>query len=129
MHSYQLEKLQSLLKAIFHPFLTLSFKIFERRCRSKGKQEFSLQKHKFPNPMHFFLCRRGKATAIDAPIFQCVSMLAIAVGPALTKYMHDLLELMFFSGLNEHLRLALNDLVIYLPPLLPSIQGLLMEPM
>lgn len=79
--------------------------------------------------MHFFLCRRGKATAIDAPIFQCVSMLAIAVGPALTKYMHDLLELMFFSGLNEHLRLALNDLVIYLPPLLPSIQGLLMEPM
>lgn len=50
-------------------------------------------------------------------------MLAQAVGPALTKYMHELLEQMFAGGLSEPLRQALVDLSIYIPPLLPTIQG------
>jgi len=53
-------------------------------------------------------------------------MLAIAVGPALTKHCHDLLDQMFGSVLNEHLRQALVDLAKYIPPLLPIIQGKLM---
>lgn len=31
----------------------------------------------------------------EAPIFQCISMLATAVGSALTKYLHELLDMMF----------------------------------
>ena len=50
-------------------------------------------------------------------------MLARAVGPALTKYMHDLLSQIFQTGLSESLHQALVDLSVYIPPLLPTIQG------
>jgi phosphatidylinositol kinase/protein kinase (PI-3 family) len=59
----------------------------------------------------------------DTPIFNCISMLANAVGQALTKYMHELLELMFATGLSEPLRQSLTDLSSCIPPLLPIIQG------
>lgn len=59
----------------------------------------------------------------EASIFQCLSMLATAVGKALTKHMHELLELMFAFGLSESLRAALVDLAHHIPPLLPMIQG------
>lgn len=49
-------------------------------------------------------------------------MLATAVGQALTKHLHDLLELMFACGLTEPLRQALVDLAHNIPPLLPVIQ-------
>ncbi|KNC98625.1 uncharacterized protein SPPG_06307 [Spizellomyces punctatus DAOM BR117] len=69
---------------------------------------------------------RGRVTH-EAPIFQCISMLAQAVGPALTKYMHDLLEQMFSGGLSEPLRQALVDLSVYIPPLLSIIQERLLN--
>lgn len=70
---------------------------------------------------------RGKASANDAAVFQCISMLATAVGQALTKYLHDLLELMFACGLTEPLRQALVDLAHNIPPLLPTIQERLLN--
>ncbi|KAG0044728.1 phosphatidylinositol kinase- protein kinase tor1 [Gryganskiella cystojenkinii] len=63
----------------------------------------------------------------DTPIFSCVSMLANAVGQALTKHMHELLELMFATGLSEHLRQSLSDLSNCIPPLLPVIQERLLN--
>ncbi|TPX38402.1 hypothetical protein SeMB42_g06762 [Synchytrium endobioticum] len=63
----------------------------------------------------------------DAPIFQCISMLATAVGPALTRYIHELLDLMFAAGLTEPLRQALADLVNNIPPLLSNIQERLLN--
>lgn len=50
-------------------------------------------------------------------------MLATAVGSALTKHMHELLDLMFAYGLSESLVMALQDLATNIPPLLPTIQG------
>ncbi|CAG8699893.1 7091_t:CDS:2, partial [Ambispora leptoticha] len=63
----------------------------------------------------------------EAPIFQCIGMLAKAVGQALTKHMHELLDLMFACGLSEPLRDALNDLAFYIPPLLKTIQDRLLD--
>lgn len=63
----------------------------------------------------------------DTPIFQCISMLAKAVGRVLTKHMHDLLELMFATGLSEPLRVSLTDLSKCIPPLLPPIQDRLLN--
>ncbi|KAL1921057.1 uncharacterized protein VTP21DRAFT_11692 [Calcarisporiella thermophila] len=68
-----------------------------------------------------------KARDSDTPIFQCVSMLARAVGPALTKFMHEILDLIFACGLNEPLSIALVDLAREIPPLLPTIQDRLLE--
>ena len=59
----------------------------------------------------------------EAPLFQCIGMLSRAVGQALTKHMHELMDLMFACGLSEQLRTALMDLAIFIPPLLPNIQG------
>jgi FKBP12-rapamycin complex-associated protein len=54
-------------------------------------------------------------------------MLAIAVGPSLTKYMHELLDYMFAGGLTEPLRRALVDLSVNIPPLLRTIQDRLLN--
>jgi FKBP12-rapamycin complex-associated protein len=59
----------------------------------------------------------------ESSIFRCISMLATAVGSALTKHMHELLDLMFAYGLSESLVVALVDLSTNIPPLLPTIQG------
>jgi len=58
-------------------------------------------------------------------MFQCVGMLASAVGPNLTKLLHDQLDLMFACGLSESLRQALTAIARQIPPLLKTIQGLL----
>ena len=58
-------------------------------------------------------------------MFQCVGMLASAVGPNLTKLLHDQLDLMFACGLSESLRQALTAIARHIPPLLKTIQGLL----
>ncbi|GAO47492.1 hypothetical protein G7K_1698-t1 [Saitoella complicata NRRL Y-17804] len=74
------------------------------------------------------LAMKGKTRATqEAPIFQCISMLATAVGQALTKHIHELLDLMFACGLSEPLRQALVDLAHYIPPLLPTIQERLLN--
>jgi FKBP12-rapamycin complex-associated protein len=56
-------------------------------------------------------------------MFQCVGMLATAVGPNLTKLLHDQLDLMFACGLSEPLRQALVAIARHIPPLLRTIQG------
>lgn len=67
---------------------------------------------------------RGRKNApSEEPIFQCVGMLASAVGPNLTKLLHDQLDLMFACGLSEPLRVALTAIAKYIPPLLRTIQG------
>ena len=57
-------------------------------------------------------------------MFQCVGMLAAAVGPNLTKLLHDQLDLMFACGLSEPLRQALMAIARHIPPLLKTIQGI-----
>lgn len=54
-----------------------------------------------------------------------MGMLAQAVGPNLTKLLHDQLELMFNCGLSEPLRQALVAIATHIPPLLKTIQGTL----
>lgn len=50
-------------------------------------------------------------------------MLATAVGQALTKHMHELLDLMFAFGLTSVLHATLVSLGRDIPALLPEIQG------
>jgi FKBP12-rapamycin complex-associated protein len=50
-------------------------------------------------------------------------MLAAAVGPNLTKLLHDQLDLMLACGLSEPLRHALVAIARHIPPLLKTIQG------
>ena len=59
----------------------------------------------------------------ESAIFTCTSMLATAVGQALTKYLHDLLYLMFNCGLSEPLVTALSNIADRIKPLSPVIQG------
>jgi FKBP12-rapamycin complex-associated protein len=66
---------------------------------------------------------RKKNAPSEEPIFQCVGMLASAVGPNLTKLLHDQLDLMFACGLSEPLRQALVAIARQIPPLLKTIQG------
>ncbi|KAJ3878338.1 phosphatidylinositol 3-kinase [Lentinula edodes] len=71
---------------------------------------------------------RGKKNApSEEPIFQCVGMLAEAVGPNLTKLLHDQLDLMFACGLSESLVQALTYIARDIPPLLRTIQDRLLE--
>jgi FKBP12-rapamycin complex-associated protein len=56
-------------------------------------------------------------------MFQCVGMLATAVGPNLTKLLHDQLDLMFACGLSEPLHHSLIEIAKNIPPLLKTIQG------
>ena len=70
------------------------------------------------------LLQRGKKGApSEESIFQCIGMLAQSVGQALTKHMHELLDLMFAYGLSPALEVALTQLGKDIPPLLPEIQG------
>lgn len=63
----------------------------------------------------------------EAAVYKCISLLARSVGQAITRYMHDLLDLMFAGGLNEPLREALIDIGRYIPPLLAAIQDRLLN--
>ncbi|KAG8741303.1 phosphatidylinositol kinase- protein kinase tor1 [Ceratobasidium sp. 414] len=70
----------------------------------------------------------GKKNApLEEPIFQCLGMLAAAVGPNLTKLLHDQLDLMFSCGLSEPLRQALVSIATHIPPLLKTIQDRLLD--
>ncbi|KAM6497086.1 phosphatidylinositol 3-kinase [Amanita muscaria] len=63
----------------------------------------------------------------EEPIFQCIGMLAAAVGPNLTKLLHDQLDLMLNCGLSEPLRQALVAIAKHIPPLLKTIQDRLLD--
>jgi FKBP12-rapamycin complex-associated protein len=54
-------------------------------------------------------------------------MLASAVGPNLTKLLHDQLDLFFACGLSDPLRQALVAIARHIPPLLKNIQGALVN--
>ncbi|KAI7879884.1 FAT-domain-containing protein [Lichtheimia hyalospora FSU 10163] len=64
---------------------------------------------------------------IEAASFYCVSKLATAVGQALTKHMHDLLDLMFNCGLSEPLVQALSNISERIKPLSRTIQDRLLN--
>lgn len=67
---------------------------------------------------------RKKNAPEEETIFQCIGMLAAAVGSNLTKLLHDILDLMFAYGLSEHLRHCLTHISVHIPPLLGAIQGI-----
>ncbi|KAF9047130.1 phosphatidylinositol 3-kinase [Hymenopellis radicata] len=71
--------------------------------------------------------RGRKNTISEEPIFQCIGMLAAAVGPHLTKLLHDQLDLMFAAGLSEPLCQALSAIVHSISPLLSTIQDKLLD--
>ncbi|KAG2011794.1 atypical/PIKK/FRAP protein kinase [Coprinopsis cinerea AmutBmut pab1-1] len=74
------------------------------------------------------LQNRGRKNApSEEPIFQCIGMLAAAVGPNLTKLLHDQLDLMLACGLSEPLSQALAAIAKYIPPLLKTIQDRLLQ--
>ncbi|KAL1687363.1 armadillo-type protein [Schizophyllum commune] len=71
---------------------------------------------------------RGRRNAPpEEPMFQCLGMLASAVGPNLTKLLHDQLDLIFACGLSEPLRNALVAIAKHIPPLLKTIQDRLLD--
>jgi hypothetical protein len=70
--------------------------------------------------------RRNK-TVDDTPIFECISMIAIAVGQTMTKYMDALLDPIFACGLSDALTQALVDMAHYIPPAKPTIQEKLLD--
>jgi len=63
----------------------------------------------------------------EEPLFQCIGMLATAVGPNLTRFLHDQLELMFACGLSEPLHQALVAIARHIEPLLRTVQDLLLD--
>ncbi|KAL9713509.1 phosphatidylinositol kinase- protein kinase tor1 [Leucoagaricus gongylophorus] len=71
---------------------------------------------------------RGRKNApSEEPLFQCIGMLAAAVGPNLTKLLHDQLDLMMSCGLSEPLKNALVIIAKHIPPLLKTIQDRLLD--
>ncbi|KAF2687451.1 ARM repeat-containing protein [Lentithecium fluviatile CBS 122367] len=69
---------------------------------------------------------RNKAVN-EAPIFQCLSMIAAAVGQALSKNVERLLDPIFSCGLSDSLTQALVDMAHYVPPCRPIIQEKLLD--
>ncbi|KAI9757288.1 MAG: hypothetical protein M4579_003499 [Chaenotheca gracillima] len=70
---------------------------------------------------------RNKATVNERPVFECISMLSIAVGQTLSKYMEALLDPIFACGLSEALTQALVDMAHYIDPIKPMIQEKLLD--
>ncbi|KAL2872445.1 putative TOR pathway phosphatidylinositol 3-kinase TorA [Aspergillus lucknowensis] len=70
---------------------------------------------------------RNRAAINEAPMFECISMLSLAVGQALSKYMESLLDPIFACGLSESLTQALVDMAHYIPPIKPTIQVKLLD--
>lgn len=63
----------------------------------------------------------------DDALFDCVKMLAASIGPSLAKYIHEILGLMFTSGLSESMVACLNELAHNVPDLVRPIQHKLLE--
>ncbi|KAF7308485.1 Serine/threonine-protein kinase TOR [Mycena chlorophos] len=70
---------------------------------------------------------RRKSSEADQSIFECVSMLSEAVGPALTRWLPDVLELMFKCGLSTLLKDALIEISSHIPTFLKEIQDRLLD--
>ncbi|OZJ02458.1 hypothetical protein BZG36_04099 [Bifiguratus adelaidae] len=75
--------------------------------------------------LHLIVRNRNKKDSlkdVEAPVFQCIGMLSIAVDQTLTKQLHWLLDLMFACGLSEALVEALLKLAEHIQPMLNTIQ-------
>ncbi|EEB07626.1 phosphatidylinositol kinase Tor2 [Schizosaccharomyces japonicus yFS275] len=72
------------------------------------------------------MCVKSRAVP-DASLFQCISMLAIALGQSFTKYAYDLFDLIFACGLSEPAYQTLSDVSHHIPALLPAVQGRLLD--
>ena len=70
---------------------------------------------------------RNRSGTNEAPVFHCISMLSIAVGQTLSKYMEALMDPIFACGLSTHLTQALVDMAHYIPPIKPMIQDKLLN--
>ncbi|EYE96697.1 phosphatidylinositol 3-kinase tor2 [Aspergillus ruber CBS 135680] len=70
---------------------------------------------------------RNRCAVNEAPMFECISMLSLTVGQALSKYMEALLDPIFACGLSESLTQALVDMAHYIPPIKPTIQEKLLD--
>lgn len=70
---------------------------------------------------------RNRASVKEGPMFECISMLSLAVGQALSKYMEALLDPIFACGLSESLTQALVDMAHYIPPIKATIQEKLLD--
>lgn len=66
---------------------------------------------------------RRQRKEVETAVFLCISKLATAVGQAMTKYVHDLLDLMFSCELSEPLVSALDNISSRIKPLSGVIQG------
>ncbi|KAK3046508.1 phosphatidylinositol kinase-related protein kinase tor1 [Extremus antarcticus] len=66
-------------------------------------------------------------TSDEAPIFECISMISIAVGQTLSKYMEALLDPIFACGLSDALTQALVDMAHYIPPVKSTVQEKLLD--
>ena len=69
----------------------------------------------------------NRTSTNEAPVFECISMLSIAVGQTLTKYMEALMDPMFACGLSDSLTQALVDMAHYIQPIRPMIQEKLLD--
>lgn len=63
----------------------------------------------------------------EAPVFECISMISIAVGQTLSKYMEALLDPIFACGLSDALTQALVDMAHYVPSVKSTIQEKLLD--
>ncbi|KAK4495590.1 hypothetical protein PRZ48_012858 [Zasmidium cellare] len=63
----------------------------------------------------------------EAPIFECISMMSIALTQTLSKFMEALLDPIFACGLSDALTQALVDMAHYIPPIKPTIQEKLLD--
>ncbi|KAJ5242888.1 uncharacterized protein N7469_001215 [Penicillium citrinum] len=70
---------------------------------------------------------RSRGSINEAPMFECISMLSLAVGQTLSGYMEALLDPIFACGLSKSLTQALVDMAHYIPPIKPTIQEKLLD--
>lgn len=70
---------------------------------------------------------RSRGSINEAPMFECISMLSLAVGQTLSRYMEALLDPIFACGLSKSLTQALVDMAHYIPPIKPTIQEKLLD--
>ncbi|KKY24120.1 putative phosphatidylinositol 3-kinase tor2 [Phaeomoniella chlamydospora] len=70
---------------------------------------------------------KNRAAVNEAPMFQCISMMSIAVGQVLSKYMEALLDPIFACGLSEPLVQALVDMAHYIRPIGKVVQEKLLD--
>lgn len=64
----------------------------------------------------------------EAAIFECIGMLSIAVGQALSKHLtKEVLDLLFSCGLSKQLNDCLTQLVVRIPPLQISVRDRLLD--